>query len=152
MGTSCKCDMHRFTTATVKSYSRIVKHILGVLLNIALLLYVVPTVTAWLVGWFFLHERGFAWDAALFGAGGYITALVIWHILVWETRIKIRRRWLLFVVRTIKAAWIPLSFIAVIASSMGELSPTVYAYAVSAIVVSAAYASLRHLFAPRYRI
>lgn len=129
-----------------------VKHILGVLLNIALLLYVVPTVTAWLVGWFFLRERGFPWDVALFGAGGYIAALVVWHILVWEARIKIRRRWLLFVVRTFKAAWIPLSFIAIIASSVGELSPIVYAYVISAISVSAAYALLRHLFAPRYRI
>ncbi len=128
------------------------KRISGILLNLVLLLSIIPTLVYGLLVWIYLDNVNFSLELSLDGLNYSITALVVWHVFVWEMRIKIRRQWKLFLIRATKAIWMCSAGLILILFSQHHTPPRIIAFMVPFIIGGAVYAGLRHLFAPRYRI
>jgi hypothetical protein len=125
-----------------------VKRVLGVLLNLVLLLSAIPTLMFALLD---LQAVGrITSSIADFGLGTIymsLFALALWHLVIWEHRIEIRRREILMLVRAIKSAWVGyMPFLL----ALPQLPPP--KVAIPFVIGGVTYALVRHLFAPRYRI
>lgn len=124
----------------------------GILLNLFLLLSIIPTLVYGLLVWIYLGNLNFSLELGLDGLNYTIAALVVWHVFVWEMRIKIRRQWKLFLIRAIKAIWICSAGLILILFSQHHTPPRIIAFIAPFIFGGAVYAGLRHLFAPHFRI
>ncbi len=129
------------------------KRVLGFLLNLILLLSIIPTLIFGLLLWIGTGEPDFSLEYGLNVLYLTLSAFVVWHLFVWEHRIEIHRRWVLFVVRCVKAVWICSAVFLVSGFSPHEMiGRSLLVAAIPFLLGGAAYAGIRHLFAPPFRI
>lgn len=129
-----------------------VKRELGNALNIVLLLLVTPALMFALLAWIYRGRPEFSLVTLLPSQLFVIGALVFWHIFVWEHVIKIRRQWVLFLIRATKAAWMLSVFGAFVTSNNSDTKLRYPIFISSVLCCAVIYAWLRQFFAPRYRI
>lgn len=125
---------------------------LGVLLNFAMLTVIIPTLLYALLEYIYLGRPKFQAEAAAYGVFTGAVTLVFWNMFVWEHTIKIRNSWALFLVRTIKAAWVFAVWVWFTMSSNFDMPFRTPIFLASILSGALVYAGLRHFFAPRYRI
>lgn len=125
---------------------------LSVLFNLTILLVIVPVFLFSLLEYVYLGHLGLRLDSSLSGIVSGAATLVFWHMFVREHVIKIRRRWVLFLVRLIKSALVFAIWLWFTMSSNLDMPFRAPIFLTSILGGSLVYAGLRHFFAPRYRI